>query len=467
MFGFDILELTDGTTTISLLQPPRLLIPESMPDLGVATLRPGTLGGNGPYADVDCTIPINITGACPADVYTALGATWALLDQAQRFWKGEAVSAVVIKARATGSAITDPVQALVLRRNDADTPITLPPVYEVTVGNYIMQDVQLRFTRRGEWQNATASTASSSATAVGNVFSITLPNHTTFSPVRLDMTLPPAIAANVTYPPPIIITTNDSAKIAIVEAESFGASGVWTVVTPAANQLARGSDVLSGAVVTTESFSGTIATPSLLQQGGLFGMWAVMNSPLSAVVYQFRFQIFIPGGGFLTPFAAVQSQFSGVPQPFFLGTFALPDDLGAQTYRFAVTASTAVTLPIDYFVFVKLDQWTNNIAVVTSLPFPVATWPNTTAIKFFVDPVLRSKLVPRVGRSSSVNTLIANANYQGNAVFMHSGATLAGIMLWTMGTAAPFTQYRLADGAGALYTSVITATRESAYLTLP
>lgn len=461
MFGFDKLELSSGTTIINLLDSP-YSITQSGLDLGLATLRPGTLGGNGPYTDVDCTIPINIIGACPANVYTALSDIWALLDQAQRFWKGENVNPVLITAQATGSTVAA-VQALILRRNDADAPLGVPAIYETTRPNYAMQDVQLLFTRRGLWIGVT-DTASSSATPAGNVFTITLPSHTVLSPVRLDMTVPTkSTLASDTYAGPIFLTTNDSAKIAVVEAETFGASGVFTVVTPAAGERARGTQVLSGAITTTETNTSTIATPSLLQQGGLFGAWAVMKG---LVAYQMRLQFFVSGPTFFTPFATFQPTFGTVPQALFLGLFALPDDIGAQTYRLFAQASSADTLTIDYLVFMKIDQFSNVLTLAT-LQYLLSVYANGTSLKFFVDPALRTKLTPRAARATNINTLISNADYRGDATFMHAGTSLAGIILWTGGTGGSGNQYRLSDSAGALYNMTMTAARDRAYLTLP
>lgn len=462
MFGFDRLELSDGTTTISLIDSPYDITLSGL-DLGVATLRPGTLGGNAPYTDVPCTIPINITGTCPANVYTALIAVWTLLDQAQRFWRGDNVSPVVIKARANGSAVATSVQALILRRMDTDAPVALPAVYETTVGNFTAQDVQLQFMRRGQWIGAT-ETASSAATPAGNIFTITLPALTTLSPVRLDMTYPTQGAFDGASSAPIVITTNDSNKIAIVEAESIGASGIWTVVVPAAGQLARGGSVLSGATTTTESFTSTIASPSLLQQAGLFGIWAVMKSA-GIRNHLLRFQFFTLGpSSILTPFATFQP-ISNAPQPCFLGLVALPGDLGAQTYRLSAQADQADTLTIDYLVFMRIDQFTNIVGVNTLLQIPVTTYPNGTVMKLFIDPAVDTRITPRFARSTSTNTLIADASYAGNAFFNHSGTSLAGVLLWCGGTT--ITTYRQSDAAAALYNSTITATRRRAYLTLP
>lgn len=460
MFGFERLELTDGTTTLNLLMPPYSITLSGL-DLGVATLRPGTLGGNAPYTDVACTIPLHIIGACASDVYAAMSAVWVLLDQAQRFWRGENVSPVVIKAKATGSTIIDPVQALVLRRIDADAPLVLPAVYEVTVGGFVAQDIQLQFMRRGQWIGAT-ETASSSATPAGNTFTITLPALSTLSPVRLDMTYPTQGAVDGASTQPIVITTNDSAKIAIVEAETFGAFGIWTVVVPPAGQLARGGSVLSGATVTTESLTDVIATPSLLQQSGLFAAWAVVKSPVN---HLFRFQFTTLDTTVLTPFVTFQSLGSTAPQPCFLGLFALPGDQGASSYRIGVTASQAATLTIDYLVFMRIDQFSNIVGCNISLPIRVTTWPNGTAMKLFIDPAVDSRITPRFARSSSANTLIADISYAGNAFFNHSGTSLAGVLIWCGGST--ITTYRQSDSAAALYNSTITATRRRAYLTLP
>ncbi len=263
MFGYTVFKLTDGTTELSLINAPYSLIPDNMPDLGVASLRQSTLAGNAPYTDVECSIPLNITASCPADVYAAYIAVWQMLDRAQRWWKGDGVSPITLVAQAVGSTLsilqapTLPVvtvESRVLRRADADTPLVMPTVYEVTVGNFAMQGVVLRFLRTGAWLGGLETASVGSSQQFANTMTCTFGNTAG--------TLPnPSYAAIVpttipfTWTATLALFANNTANIAFVDA--------WTTGVSTADTSARGGAYYKFAALAAGSTTTILNSTSL------------------------------------------------------------------------------------------------------------------------------------------------------------------------------------------------------------
>lgn len=471
MFGFDALELTDGTTTINLLLSPYALSIDNMPDLGIATLRPGTLGGNGLYTEVDCTIPLVITGTCPANVYTALQSVWTLLDQAQRFWKGEpGVTAVRLVAQATGSTVAA-VEALVLRRADADAPLVLPPVYEVTKGNYTMQGISLRFTRRGQWLGAT-DTATGSAQPSGTVFSVTVPDHDTISPVIVNLTLPTSIAGTISVYASTLILTDNASNIAVVEAESAGPDIQYTVITPAAAEQARGTQILRFTPTPTASLaSASITLPSLLQSPQPVSIFAVIGAALSTFSISLRFFDALNASTFAFETSPVVLPSGGAQAryPVFLGTVVPPVDTGYLRMEILCSNSTvsAFTLDIDYFVFVKETDALTVITFPSIFAIDSTTYTVGTVMRLRSDHQTNSALVPFAGICTSANALRTSVSHNGPSLPVMRDTTLAGIWLSTGSATGSSSRWRYTNVADTLYSNTPSAERRRAYLTLP
>lgn len=264
MFGYTVFKLTDNATDLSFLSGgPYSLIPDDMPDLGVATLRQSTLGGNAPYTDVECSIPVNITGACPSDVYAAYIALWQMLDRAQRWWKGDGVSPIYLIAQATGStqSVLQPsgrpittVESMVLRRADADTPLVMPPVYEVTAGNYTMQGVVLRFWRTGAWLGGQETSSSATAQQFANTLSVAFFNTAGTLPNPTYAAFTPTVAP-FAWTTTLVAFANATANIAFVDA--------WTTGVSTADTSARGGAYYKFAALAAGSTTTILNSTSL------------------------------------------------------------------------------------------------------------------------------------------------------------------------------------------------------------
>lgn len=449
-FGFQVFRLTDGTTTLDLLRAPYGITGDG-PDIGLGVLRPGELGGAGPYTEQECTVPLDITGACTADVYTAYTALWTLLDQAQRWWRGQFVDLVKIEVQAAGSGVSEVLMAVILRRNDDESaPVGLPPVYEDTRavgGGYVMTGVELRFVRRAQWLRA-LDTATGSAQNIGTIFSATLATHPISSP--LSATLAFTMTGAQTIPASFLLLCKATDKIVANNASGGTATG-YTAVNDSGNNPRGGTNILRYTPTgTAEAQSGTIA----LGMAGNFqkaALFAVIRTNTAAISWGIRAITTTTGNTPVVPLDYVVN-----PRPIFLGIVAFPEDgTDTITVRLAISVSTITgspTFDIDYLAAVAVDDETSRVLAIDSFS-------QSGNGNIIISDRTDSGRVPQV-----VNSAGTYPGYDGDAVLATIGTTVAGLWLACQGASA--TSWRLYTGS-AVSTATLTANRRRAYLVLP
>jgi hypothetical protein len=461
MFGFDRLALTDGATTISLIDAPYALALDGT-DLGIATLRQSTLGGSGPYTESGCTIALVIKGACPANIYAALQAVWNLLDQAQRFWRGEVVNPVRLVVQASGST-TAAVEALVLRRTDADAPLHLPSIYEVNDGQYyVMTGVVVAFSRKGTWVAAAAS-ATSGSTTVPGPFSVALTAATVQSPTKISLLLNPLLRLN-TMPQSLFLISDTANHIALLQAKSYTAtSGAPPVslVNEAAN-FSYSGNVLRWQAQNVAEFSNFVQYLSVVTVpyvSPLVRVFASLRNNSASVT----FTIALRGDPESTNEITRATVYAGSTTPQIVDLGYLPLALGDEsTFELSVIATTtsaAHTLDIDY------------IALITQTPtdFVIATGPTLIALvapSLIIDPRAETGLTAVVDYSGTSGHGGAKAFLPGwNGDAYISGKAAAAVLVWM---AVDGTAWNARDSLGtSKYATTMTATRQGAYITLP
>lgn len=154
--AFPYLAITDGTTTCTILDGAggttnyALLNNTWAP--AIASLRASALGGRGPYEDVVEELDLTIVGATAAAALTNLATLNRLLDQAERWTRGETGAApVVIKYTVQGSAPAMRLQALILGRPQGGGAVELSPRFNKVGLLTEISGVRVRFRRRGQW----------------------------------------------------------------------------------------------------------------------------------------------------------------------------------------------------------------------------------------------------------------------------------------------------------------------------
>lgn len=158
------LRLTDGATTVSLVDAANYALAAGGWPPGVSRRTLSRLGGQSSYAPVEEEIQVNVFGNTTAEALAAVEALAELLDQADAWAMGRHVKPVWIQARAQGSTLSDPLQALVLEGNAGRPFIAPPPTYNDNLMVAEVGPITIRFVRTGLWLDANQTEA---GTAVG------------------------------------------------------------------------------------------------------------------------------------------------------------------------------------------------------------------------------------------------------------------------------------------------------------
>lgn len=163
--AYTTLEITDGTTTLDLVDGTNYALRDQSWSPVVANEKLSRAGGS-MFEDVDENpIVIDILGSTGEVVLNNLHNLRALLNQAERWRRGEAVDPVVLNVLAQGSTLTADQQAVILGQQTGSRPlITLPPNFMDYLHTNIIEGAEINFRRRGEWLAATETETSSGST---------------------------------------------------------------------------------------------------------------------------------------------------------------------------------------------------------------------------------------------------------------------------------------------------------------
>ncbi len=147
------LHLTDGVTDLSLTDGVNYSLMRGWSPQ-IAGLRLDALGGSSEYEDVREAPPLIVRGTTAAICYRNLQALYSLLDQAERWWRGEKVNPVLLRYAPQGS-IAGPLSALVIGSDAGQQRqqqlVALPTTYDQAGMVYEIDGVQPSILRRGQW----------------------------------------------------------------------------------------------------------------------------------------------------------------------------------------------------------------------------------------------------------------------------------------------------------------------------
>ncbi|MBK8434523.1 MAG: hypothetical protein IPL28_25945, partial [Chloroflexi bacterium] len=142
--------LTDGTTTLDLNDTTNYGVTYDQWAPAVGGLREDVLGGYSPYVDVSESIPLHVRGATGAAAMANLAAVGKLLDQAERWARGERVAAVQLWYMPTNSTLGGYLKAVVLGRSGGEGWMGLSPRVN-DAANYEIPGVVLEIKRTNPW----------------------------------------------------------------------------------------------------------------------------------------------------------------------------------------------------------------------------------------------------------------------------------------------------------------------------
>jgi hypothetical protein len=424
----------------------------------VARRRTGNIGGRGPYAEVDEEMTITITGA---SALTRLEQVRLLLDQGERWNRGEAVYPVFLHYQPTASS--SELKALVLG-GEVGLPSNFINAPVVTV----IDPVELRFRRSGLWYGAetavTDATTINPETAVVSGF--TALNAAAPIRVELEGLEVDKAAVNGSW---VLVSSADTAaraedRLVVVSAESFAPVLDYTSVNDSA-KYARGNNVLRFSPSTADQVVETLA-PTLsglvdtnVRRWGVFINYRNNSATTSFRVRAALWHDYSAGGTtfVLTPWLSIPAGTSN-PQWAFVGSAAIPDSLSRVTLLMEASAASG-TLDVDDVVLMAMDFPDSDCALTVSGAYGGIS----LATELVIDPAPLTRATPAVYVYE--NSASQYLTYRGDAYLsMREGCTAVAV-LWLTDGYSSATYWRAIDGGGAAQNPTVRVTRTAAYLT--
>ena len=188
--AYTTITITDDTTTLTLTDGRNYALVDQGWAPGVAQLRISTLGGRGPYEDVVEQLTLNVLGETGVEALYNLGELSRMLDQAERWNRGELVAAVKLTYQPQGSVLTTALQCVILGRAGGSA-VSNSATFNDLLMCYEISNVQLAFVRRGLWLEAEETLAATSAAANPGIRTGTFASVATIaSPAKAVLTFP-------------------------------------------------------------------------------------------------------------------------------------------------------------------------------------------------------------------------------------------------------------------------------------
>lgn len=462
-----ILRLTNGTTTLDLLDSTNYLALAETWAPNVAKLRRGQLG-RGIYEPVIEEFEIMVRGATAATALANLQALSTMLDQAERWARLEPVTAVRIQYQPNGSALASPVEAVVMGYDADSSFIGMSTTIEQR-GNAVIGPIKLRFKRGPLWIGADVA-ATSSAVASGNAMTATFGSSASvMSPVKLEIN---SSVFNYTNTPGLpdgyVLVASSTGRLVFIEAESALGTG-WTSV---AETQARGGAVARATPATLVTNYYT-TLPGVSIDARVFAVFALirLNVVSGTPVFTITTTLTSHGTNVSNVKILDSTVVDGLPHIQFLGTFALPGALDRMSITVQVNSATgSPTVDFDYFCLHAIDDDTSRIIALDDTRTLEPGYPfvsNSTAFAITFDDQVNTGQQTTARLAASSTSEYAPLSYRGPLNYLlTTGTTLVAAVLMCGGTnLGDETYIRLVDITHALVTMSITATRHTAYLT--
>lgn len=445
------LRLTDGTTTLNLLDGTNYALERGSWAPRVAVRRLSTLGGR-PYTSVVEEIPLIVRGSTAAVALANLGALSKMLDQAEAWDNDESVDPVVVEYQPQGSTLAEPLQSLILGRGDSSI-LDLPVVFNDVGMLYEISGVVLRFLRDGAWygdEEDVETEPPGLATGQPRVQEATFADAAAhLSPVTVvlrSMSDRDDIGA---YDAGFLLVASAAERLYVVDGPDLDAGGDFSTDADATRQ-PEGAGVLiytPSGTAEVESGNGTI----LLSAGKRVGVVAALRNTSATTTFTVRVLISGPNGrnaATSRPYYVDASTTD--PRIVLLGVVLCEDSIYTIITVKVQASAAADTLVIDYLALVVLDDPTSRIVAVGPIDLAQYINPGDTTELWFDPRALtsHSPLVQHVDPNVP-ETYYATPEYvRGDAFLLTRGETIAamycgrnaGSAYWRMydtGAAAP------------------------------
>ena len=424
----------------------------------VAARRVSVLTNRSPYEDVTEEIVVNVYGTTAAVALENLHKLSAALDRAERWSAGENVNPVLLTVQPQGSALADPLAALVLGRAGNAPLLGLPVTFNDKLMVWTIEDVRLRFRRRGQWLGAAVTTTAVAANVPGpfSVSFASLP--ATRLPAALTVKLDGIQELPTgTFPASTLLVTGDSATaLQFVEGESFGGAS-WSVVADAANlpRVSVGRFTSSGTALVESG-----ATLSSTMEAGPIGIWGVLRSNTSASA-SWRIAVELEQANTTRSIGITRETFipaDGNVQPrvVYLGSIYAANS--TQVVRLHITpGASGATLDFDYLVLLNLRD-------ASSAAINIDADPGTTGFtiaELTVDSRALTAVAPRVYARLDGFSTTYTIGARGPLWLSDNPSHATYYVAWL---ATNGTKWRLDNGAGTVVNLSLSVDRRPTYL---
>lgn len=453
-----ILKITDGTTTVDFVSSTSGYSVTSW-NPAVARRRRNMLGGRGPYEDVDEEMEITVRGT---DALTKLSSLQALLDQADRWYRGEPVNAVLLHYKPESTS--GELKAAIVGPSDREF-IELPPNFPDAPAYDYVDPVVLRFRRVGLWTGSTS--AISVGFGIGSQQPITqaaAANMTVAIETPILFRLDDAPQGDYTTRETTLLvssadTTADAAKrIVVLNATVLGSSVPYSTAVETAYK-AEGNAILR---FTTPAGTGFIETPGYT----ITSSTAAQTARRWGIYFNYRnnstsgaFQV----GASLNYYnSAIYSIPAGTsnPQWAYLGSVSIEDGLRRLHLRIRGNTSSA-TLDINNIVLQAQDYTTDHAVTLGSVNGSFVAYTSVS-----VEPRLLTNPQAIVNRAVDDQSDKRPAAFAGNPFFTFRGAAIAAVWLSKGNATGTYpTFWRATDTAGTLMAISFAAIGDKVHLT--
>lgn len=442
--AYSTITLESGATVCTLTDGTNYQLVDGGWAPSVAALRLSTLGGQGSYEDVTEEITVNVLGATGAACLANLAKLANLLDQAERWARGDVVAPVLMTVQPQGSTLTAPLKCAILGRS-GDSAMTSPVTFNDRLMIYEISDVRLRFRRRGLWLGGGGSKTSTPVANPGP-FTVTFDDSAPIAaPLKLSLQGGNVIGAAMDV---VILAGN----LQVLEAETFYTGGVFTSVAEAAT-FARGGAVLRYTPTDTSWQTTQLPAGTLTLAGGCRGVavYAAVRNNSTTVDFTVRLSAVGENRSYSGNEVVIAAG-ATTPRLVLLGQMRIPEE--PQNLTLAVQASGSggtAKLDIDYICVLDITSRFAKSIVIRN---------NVITDVIVVDPSALSYPAARVWVYDVVDGFLP-VSWFGSAYLEMTGAELKTVcMLYVVGSA----NWRYAaDGSAKTFTS--SADRPLAYLT--
>lgn len=350
------MSLTDGISTDLVQYAPT-----------VAPRRAATISGGGGYADVEDTIVVDIVGDTPGNCGATLMRLIGYIIQGGRWFAGENVNPVQVRARVERSTFTSDWMALILGPAGEQPPVAIDPQFDTTIDRWVIRGVELRFLRRGRWLASNQFYAANAAGATRNPQVLSFGSLSGTGGNLLGVDAPIALVPITTIGGTIggeigyLLSAVSAAAILLTDASTATAAGYTTVANAAAFPF-QGTNILRYTPTTTNfAASGLIYSNQITSAYQTWAVYAAVRKNTAAASFQVRVAVTPEStGGIQGPVIrtrpVVVDSTDVDPQILPVGVFAV----NAQRFdlQLEIAASTTTgppTFDISYLVLHALD----------------------------------------------------------------------------------------------------------------